>query len=252
MLVFRKISGSMWGGGAQKSLGQQHNQLGLDSGPRHFTRDGLFEALGVDVASRPQGPLQAHQHVLVMLPDVDWVLGPQELVGSDQPHVLFHHQVLDDARRCQGEPVPTMHQDAFPLLCGGIDALVDVLEAALLQGRALSHGVWHVSNVHLEARPAVAGAPGAGAGYEVDAGARFPRHAAHIDDAVNVVAAQSASVVRGVQVADIDVVCHLGNEGFRILKVFRATGFGLRHVRAPGTSRPCGGSPAVVPQLLGA
>lgn len=251
-MVFRKISGSMGRGGAQKSLGQQHNQLGLDSGPRHFTRDGLFEALGVDVASRPQGPLQAHQHILVMLPDVDWVLGPQELVGSNQPHVLFHHQVLDDARRCQGEPVPTMHQDALPLLCRGIDALVDVLEAALLQGRALSHGIWHVSNVHLEARPAVAGAPGAGAGYEVDAGARFPRHAAHIDDAVNVVAAQSASVVRGVQVADIDVVCHLGNEGFRILKVFRATGFGFRHVRAPGTSRPCGGSPAVVPQLLGA
>ena len=98
----------------------------------------------------------------------------------------------------------------------------------------------------------MAGAAGTGARYEVEAGARFSWHAAHIDDAVNVVATEGAPVVRCVQVADIDVVCHLGDDGFRVLEVFGATGFGLRCVGAPGTSRPRSGSPAVVTQLLGA
>lgn len=224
----------------------------MDSGPRHFARDGLFEALGVDVASGPQGPLQAHQHVLVALPDVDRVLGPHELVGGYQPHVLFHHQVLDDARRCQREAVSTVHQDSLPLLSGRVDALIDVLKAALLQGRPFAHGVRHVSDIHLETGPAVASAAGAGAGYEAEAGARFPRHAAHVDDAVDVVATQRAPVVRRVQVADIDVVRHLGDDGFRVLEVFRAAGSGLVSVGSPGTGRPRGSSPAVVTQLLGA
>ncbi len=180
------------------------------------------------------------------LPDVDRVLGPQQLVGGDQPHVLFHHQILDDARRRQRETVSTVDKDALPLLGGGVDALVDVLEAALLQGRAVTQSVRHVSDVHLETGPAVAGTTGAGAWYEVEAGARFSRHTAHVDDAVNVVAAQGAPVVRRIQVADVDVVCHLGDDGFRVLEVFRAAGFGLRRIRAPGTGRPRGSSPAVV------
>lgn len=183
-------------------------------------------------------------------PDIHWVLGPQQLVCSDQPHVLLHHQVLDDTRGSQRKPVPTVHQDSLPLLSGGIYALVDVLKAALLQGGAVPQGVGHVSDVHLEAGPAVAGAARAGAGYEVETRARFPGHAAHVDDAVYVITAQGAPVVSSIQVADVDVVCDLGDDRFGVLEVFGATGFGFRRIRASGSCWPRSSSPAVVTQLL--
>lgn len=130
------------------------------------------------------------------LSDVDRVLGPQQLIGSDQPHVLLHHQVLDDACGRQRVAVPTVDQDALPLLRGGVDALVDVLETALLQRRAIAQSVRHISDVHFEAGPAVASATRAGAGYEAKGGGRFSWSTAHVDDAIDVVAAQRTAIVR--------------------------------------------------------
>lgn len=186
------------------------------------------------------------------LPDVDWVFGPQQLIGCNQPHVLFHHEVLDNTGGSQGEAIPTVNQDSLPFLSRSIDALIDVLKTALFQCRPIPKSIWHITDVHLKAGPAVAGPTGAGAWYEAEAGAQFTRYIAHVNDAVDVVATKGSSVVRCIQVPNKDVVCHLGDDGFRVLKVFWTTGFGLRYIRSSGSSWPCGGSPAVVAQLFGA
>lgn len=139
--------------------------------------------------------------------NVDGVLGPQQLVGGDQPHVLLHHQVLDDAHGRQREAVPTVDQHPLPLLRGRVHALVDVFKAALSQG---PHGVWDVSYVHLQTGPAVAGPAGAGTGDEAEPS--FSPHAAHVNDTVDVVAAECAPIVRGIQVPHVDIIRHLADD----------------------------------------
>lgn len=195
--------------------------------PCYFPGKGLFAAFGVNLLPGPERLLQVKQNILVALLEVHWVLCPQELIGSNQRHVPLDHEVLDDAGRSKGEPIKAVHQDALLLLSGGIYTFVDVAEAELLVDQALCcHG--QVPDVHLEPGPTVPASTGARAGDEEQAALR--RHVAHVDDAVDVAAAQRQPAVSCVQVAHIDVVRHFGDDGFTVMVVacILPSGFHLR------------------------
>lgn len=129
------------------------------SGPSHFAGDGLFKALWVRVPAWPQSSFKTYQNILMGLTNVDWVFGSEQLVGSNKPHILFDHEVLNNASGCEGKPIPTMHQHSLPLLRGGIDALVDVLKASVLECKPFLDGVRKVAHVHFESRPTMLDTP---------------------------------------------------------------------------------------------
>lgn len=139
------------------------------------------------------------------LANVDGVFGSEQLVGSYELHVLFDHEVLNNAGGCKRKPVTTMHQHALPLFCGGVDAFIDVLEAAVFESQAFLDGIRQIAHVHFESRPAVLHPSRTSAGNKSQTS--LPGKTAHVDDAVDVVTAQRASAVSRVQVSNINVVC---------------------------------------------
>lgn len=142
-----------------KSSNKMEVPQGSLSGPSHFAGYGLFKALRVRVPARSQSSFETYQNVLMGLTNVDRVFGSEQLVGSNKPHILFDHEVLNNTSGGEGKTITTMHQHSLPLLRGGIDALIDVLEAAVLEGEAFLDGVRKVAHVHFEPRPTMLDTP---------------------------------------------------------------------------------------------
>lgn len=144
------------------------------------------------------------------LPDIKWVPGPDKLIGRQQPHIVLHHQVLNDTGRSQRVAIPTVDQNPLPFLQRGFDALIDVPEARLLQRSAFLLRV--PLDMHLETGPAMLGPSAAGTGDETEAA--VPGQTAHVDDAVNVVLAQYLSAVSCTEVSHVDAVHYPGDDWF--------------------------------------
>lgn len=142
-----------------KSSNKTEVPQGSLSGPSHFAGDGLFKALWVRVPARSQCSFETYQNVLMGLANVDGVFGSEKLIGGNKPHILFDHEVLNNASGGEGKTITTMHQHSLPLLRGGINALIDVLEAAVLEGEAFLDGVRKVAHVHFEPRPTMLDTP---------------------------------------------------------------------------------------------
>lgn len=142
-----------------KSSNKTEVTQGSLSGPSHFAGDGLFKALWVCVPARSQCSFETYQNVLMGLANVDGVFGSEKLIGGNKPHILFDHEVLNNASGGEGKTITTMHQHSLPLLRGGINALIDVLEAAVLEGEAFLDGVRKVTHVHFKSRPTMLDTP---------------------------------------------------------------------------------------------
>lgn len=93
------------------------------------------------------------------LANVDRVFGSEQLVGGNKPHILFDHEVLNNASGGEGKTITTMHQHSLPLLRGGIDTLIDIIEAAVLECQPFLDCVRKVAYVHFEPRPTMLDAP---------------------------------------------------------------------------------------------
>lgn len=182
------------------------------------------------------------------LANVDGVFGSEQLIGSNKPHILFDHEVLNNASGGEGKTITTMHQHSLPLLRGGINALIDVLKAAVLEGEAFLDGVWKVAHVHFEPRPTMLDTPWTSA--RNDPQTSLPRQAAHVDDAIDVISAQRTSAISRIQVAHVNVVCNLGYDRIWVLEVFRDALLGFWSLWARlGTAGNC--SATIVAHFLG-